>query len=143
MRRHRPTQRRVFLAALFVLSLSGCKQRPQVAIQPASQPEPNHAPARPTTQPASRPQARPRSYMDLVLAAAPDVPATQPLGMPLELPEAAHLVFSNPIYLSPPPRPMLWISDPDGPTAEVALRNLVNPKLDLQAHVLREAVVFL
>jgi hypothetical protein len=78
----------------------------QAATRPAPAPKPGH----PTSQ-----------YVDVVRAHHPRMPQTQPLGVPLDLSQAARLVFPEPVYLSP--RSDLWITRADAPpTAEVLAR---------------------
>jgi len=93
------------------------------------------------TQPASQPTTRktkPKypTYMELVRAQNPTVAATQPLDFPLELPDSAHLIFHDPVYLDPIGN--LWITRADGqPTAKA----LVKP-YETDDHVIVDKPVF-
>ena len=81
-------------------------------------------------------------YLAAVRAEYPLLPATQPLGVPLELSQAARFVLNNPIYLSRS-RGDLWITRPDAPPTAKVLRDLIDPKTpDSQTHVVRERVEF-
>ncbi|MDB5331636.1 MAG: hypothetical protein JWP03_2787 [Phycisphaerales bacterium] len=84
----------------------------------------------------------PRSVLDIVRAAYPDFPTTQPLAVPLDISQAAHLVLHEPVYLSGIPRQELWITRPDAAPTERVLKDAVDDKQDVDAHVLRERVVF-
>lgn len=94
----------------------------------------------PTTQtaavPASAPLAPPKEYMDVVLRTYPRLPTTEPLGVPLELPDAAHLVLHDPIYVCS--RNDLWITHPDAPPVGTVLRKASEE----QTHVVGENVLF-
>jgi len=112
-------------------------QRPDVA-----------AAERPSTAPttvassATKPHGPPRSYMDLVLAANPHFPTTQPLDYPLPLGDAAHLTFTDPVYLCP--RLNLWFSRPDAPSLETLLHGpkVVREFVKDQTHLVSENVVY-
>jgi hypothetical protein len=73
------------------------------------------------------------SYVDLVHAENLAVPATQPLAMPVELVDAAHIILHDPAYLDPLGH--LWIARADGPSTEEALRNPLDPTEHLVADV--------
>ncbi len=96
----------------------------------------------PTTIPSTRPRAawRPapamNSYIDVVRSENPAVPATQPLGVPLDLPDAAHLVLRDPIYLDRLGH--LWITRAGAPGTEQSLRTPNDPP----EHVVPENIVF-
>jgi hypothetical protein len=61
------------------------------------------------------------SYMQLLHQRNPAVAATQPLDDPLELPDSAHLILPDPVYLDPAGH--LWITSKDGsPTATALLK---------------------
>jgi hypothetical protein len=78
----------------------------------------------------------PLGYVDLIRQKYPQFPATQPLGIPVDLAEASRLILDAPIYLGP--RGDLWITHADAPpTPDV----LVNAN-DEQVHVTRELVRF-
>ena len=116
------------------------------------------APSQPATKPVVLQQTKPsemppvaqvieppvsRTYLDVVHAAYPKFPATQPLGMPLDLSQAAHLILEDPVYLSAAPRADLWITRADAPPTDEVLKEAVDPKKDVQVHVTRERVVFM
>lgn len=83
-----------------------------------------------------------QAYMDVVRAAYPRFPATQPLGVPLELSQAAHLVLPGPIYLGAAPRALMWITRSDAPPIEEVLKSLVDPDRDADVIVTRRRVAF-
>ncbi|HSV13259.1 MAG TPA: hypothetical protein VLI90_03320, partial [Tepidisphaeraceae bacterium] len=86
-----------------------------------------------TTSPAAKLVA---TYMDAVRTANPLVPATQPLALPVDLSDAAHLIVHDAVYLDPLGH--LWIARRDArPTAE-ALRN----PADVTEHVVADAPAF-
>ncbi len=92
----------------------------------------------PTSQPMLRHIVRPEypTYMEVVRKQNPAVAATQPLDLPLDLPDAAHLVFHNPVYLDPIGH--LWITSPDGsPTADA-----LATATDSEEHVIADRPVF-
>ena len=74
--------------------------------------------------------------MDVVLAVHPDFPTTQPLALPLNLPEAARLILPDPIYLDPIGQ--LWVTRADADPLSSVLKR-ANKE---QAHVVRERVMF-
>ena len=103
-------------------------------VKPTTQPA-----TAPTTLPATTTAAKPKppqSFVDVVLASHPRFPTTQPLGVPLDLREAARIVLNDPIHLDAVGQ--LWITRADAdPTATVLKRADKE-----QTHVLRERVVF-
>jgi hypothetical protein len=106
---------------------------------PATQPATHPAPPAPIAPPIPKATG---SYLQVVRAAYPDFPATQPLDFPLDLAQAAHLVVHDPIYLSNPPRADLWITREDAEPTQKVLTDAMDPTQDLQVHVTRERVVF-
>ncbi len=81
------------------------------------------------TQPATRPARRHRpqafaSYLDAVRATNPAVAATQPLGVPVELADAAHVVLHDPVYVDPTGD--LWVTRRDGHPTEPLLAHLAD-----------------
>ncbi len=99
----------------------------------ATRPATTTAPA--TTQ--STVQASPRTYGEVLKAAYPQLPTTQPMGVPLNLyTEAAHFVLSNPLYVCS--RLDLWITQPDAEPGESILAQAI----DEQTHLTRDHVVF-
>ncbi len=99
-----------------------------------------------TTDPATTRQANPgRScgdYLDVVRRHYTDFPATQPLGVPLELSQAAHLILTDPIHLGGIPRSEMWITRPDAPPTEQVLKDAIDDAKDIDVHVTRERVAF-
>jgi hypothetical protein len=96
----------------------------------------------PVTQPATKPARVKRkptlfaTYLDAVRSANPAVAATQPLGTPVELADAAHLVLHDPVYVEPAGN--LWITRPDGqPTTQLLAKLPDGPE-----YVLRDRPTF-
>jgi hypothetical protein len=96
-----------------------------------------------TTLPATKPSTRPivvvpkfTTYSDIVRLANAAIPATQPLALPVELADAAHIVLHDPVYLDPMGH--LWVTRANGPPSEQALRNPVDPS----EHVIVDSPVF-
>lgn len=108
------------------LLIVGCKrEEPPPATQPATQP---------TTAPATKPATT--QYSDIIHVNYPRLPATQPLGVPVDLDYAGHYILPNPICLCP--RGDLWIAEPEAlPIAEV-----LKTAVDDQIHVSRNRVVY-
>ena len=108
----------IVLIAAGVLILKGRHRRPMIVTQ--------LPPKLPDTRPASRPAPPKRptfaSYMDAVRSANPAVATTQTLGVPVELPDAAHVVIRDPLFVDHQSG-VLWITRPDG-----------HPIADLLAH---------
>lgn len=105
------------------------------------------ASTRPSVEAPPKPKvkAKPKldaGYLDVVRAAYPEFPATQPLGMPLELSHAAHLILDDPIYLAGVPRSEMWITRGDAPPIDVVLKEAVDPAKDVDVHLVRERIVF-
>ncbi|MDB5289252.1 MAG: hypothetical protein JWL69_493, partial [Phycisphaerales bacterium] len=128
--------------ALFYRSWAARHKRPEVATIPnvPATPASNPAANTPATKPAE--PIVPRSVLDIVRSAYPDFPTTQPLGMPLDVAQAAHLVLREPVYLGGGIRQELWITRPDAQPTEQVLKDAVDGKQDVDAHVTRERVVF-
>jgi len=110
-----------------VMLIVGCKRN-------ETNPPPSTKPAPATTPAATAPVAS--TYIDVVRALYPRVGATQPLGVPLELNDAAHLVLKEPVYLCP--RGDLWLTRADAALAEEILKSAG----DDETHVLRDHVRF-
>ena len=94
----------------------------------------------PATAPAADPPAAvepPRDYMAVVLAAHPEFPTTQPLGIPVDLAQAARIVLQHPAYVCS--RRDLWVTHPDAPEARMMLVKAA----DEQTHALRETVAYI
>jgi hypothetical protein len=99
--------------------------KPVVATQPAMQPPTRRAP-----------KAKYPSYFEVIQLENKSVAATQPLDSPLDLPDAAHLVFHEPVYLDPIGN--LWITRADGePTAKALAK-----AGDVEEHIITDRPVF-
>lgn len=115
--------------------------RPREAIAPATAPAPP-PPAAPGVAHAAAAPPAPAIFLDVVRSVYPDFPATQPLGIPLDLQQASHLVLHDPIYLGGVGRPEMWITHAGAPPIEQALKDAADDKKDLDSHLVRERVVF-
>src|SRR6266699_3078255 len=69
--------------------LTATADKSRITSQPAM-PEPSTRPSPPPPPKATA------SYLQVVRAAYPDFPATQPLDVPLDMAQAAHLVMHDP-----------------------------------------------
>lgn len=92
-----------------------------------------------TTAPVAAP---PSTFIDIVKAAYPKLPATRPMATALPLADAARLVLSEPIYMGPSWRADLWITRPDAPPVQEAFHAASDPQADAQVFVVRDEVVF-
>src|SRR5215212_1403406 len=111
------------LSLLVCLIAVGCKrEEPPPAPAPATQS---------STAPATR-RAPTTSYVDVIRASYPKLPATQPLGVPVEMEYAGHWILPDPIYLCP--RGDLWITNQDALPTDEVLKTAVKEQL----HVVRE-----
>jgi hypothetical protein len=119
----------VAVAALILHQLSRHKTapllQPIVATQPASQPATRHAP-----------KPRYPTYLEIIRQQNTAVAATQPLDVPLELVDAAHVILRDPVYLDPTGN--LWITRGDGQPAEKALAK----PYETEDHIVRDKPVF-
>lgn len=92
-----------------------------------------------TTHPSAAPalaKAKPLTYIDAVRWANPGVPATQPLGVPVDLVDAAHVLLRDPVYVDPLGH--LWIARADARPTNEGLRSPLDPP----EHVIRDLPVF-
>ena len=97
----------------------------------------------PPTRPGAPPeQPKELTYLDVLRSNYPEFPATQPLGFPLDLKQAAHFLVKEPVYLSSPPRVDLWITRADAPPTDQVLEDAVDPEKDSQIHLTRERIAF-
>jgi hypothetical protein len=115
---------------LVVLSLfiaAGCERSPA--------PPPTTAPA---TQASTKPTTKPKelTYVDVIRTAYPKVPATQPLGVPVDLNDAGKFILDVPVYLCP--RGDLWITHKNAQATDPVIWRAGED----QIHILREPVVF-
>ena len=117
-----------------------CRRRPKSPPQTAAATLTTTAPVG-TTLPTTGPALR-HTYLDVVKANYSDFPATQPLTDILDLAQAAHLHFSEPLYLSPYPRAELWITRPDAPPIDTVLREAADASASTDAHVINREVAF-
>jgi hypothetical protein len=109
----------------------GCEREapPPPATAPATQ-------ATTTTAPATRPVVT--DYVDVIRAGHPQVPATQPLSIPVDLHDAGRYALENPVHLDL--RGDLWFTHGDAPPLE---QLLADQKIDeQQAHVVPQPVAF-
>ena len=97
-----------------------------------------------TTAPATRPARAKRptyaSYLDAVRAGTPTVAATQPLGTPVDLVDAAHVVVRDPLLVDQVGN--LWITRPDGQPTAAALAAMAKSPPDGSEFVVRDRPVF-
>jgi hypothetical protein len=111
--------------------------------QPATGPATTQAQSQPSTQPRDK-QPKPKgpttTYIDVIRAHHPRMPQTQPMGVPVDLSQAARVVFSEPIYLSP--RSDLWITRPDAPPTPEVLARAIKEQNEQLVLAIREHVVF-
>lgn len=108
-----------------------------VSKAPASKPAPE-----PTT--ASRPDTHEvlDTYQSVVKSAYPEYPTTAPFEIPLDLTQASHFRIPGPMYLGGAGRNELWIARADAPAIEKALNDAVDPKKDIDVHVVPERIAF-
>jgi hypothetical protein len=142
---------RVILAVTLVL-LVGAAATAYFLTRPAAAPPQANATTTPATAPAetqpttasstkpSKPSPPTTQYLDVVRAHHPRMPVTQPMGVPLDLSQAARVVLSEPIYLSP--RSDLWITRPDAPPTPEVLARAAKEQGDQLTLAIRERVVF-
>jgi hypothetical protein len=117
---------------------TGCRREPPAPPPPAAA----AAVTAPTTTASTPAPPVRRSYLDVVRANYTEFPATQPLSNLLDLEQAAHLQFSEPLYLSPAPQAELWITRPDAPPIQTVLHDAADPNADVDAHVIDRIVNF-
>lgn len=122
-----------------MLGVIGCRRQPSAPV-PASQPA--IAAVQTALPPPPPPAPIIDTYMRLLKADYRDFPATQPLKEVLDLPQAAHLDLKEPIYLAGPPNPELWITRSDAPPIDRVLHEAIDPKMEIDCHILRERVAF-
>src|SRR5262249_4773889 len=116
-----------YLVGLLIFVVAGCERQPAA---------PATAPATQAAAPATKPKPT-TSYADVVRAAYPAYPATQPLGVPVDYGDAGHFVIPDPVYLDP--RGDLWITPRGGgPTMAEALDKKTAVTLDV--HIVPERV---
>src|SRR5688572_16059757 len=90
------------------------------------------APAPPTTQIAATTRATqpattqaaepPRRWFDVIAADHPAVATTQPLGVPLDLGDAARIVTTRPVYLDESGD--LWVTHPEAESVDAELKRM-------------------
>ncbi|HZL36722.1 MAG TPA: hypothetical protein VFC78_15490, partial [Tepidisphaeraceae bacterium] len=143
------TSRRIGIFAIALIAIIAAalgirawKHRtPVIAVAPVVKPAPAK-PARPATRAAAAKPKFSRAYMDVIRAAYPGFPATQPLGVPLELSQAAHILLHDQVYLSGLPSPQMWITRADAaPTGQV-LKEAADPNADCDVQLVRERVAY-
>lgn len=98
-----------------------------------------------TTQPATKPTtapapvaARPPAafYIDVVRSNNPAIPATQPLALPVDLSDAAHIILRDPVYLDGAGH--LWITRTDAKPTDETLRH----SMDASEHLIPDRPLF-
>jgi hypothetical protein len=125
----------IIVAAAIALWRAGRERKAPTAASRPITTAPTSAPATQAVA-TTKPAAGSRTWLDLVRAAYPAYPATQPLDLPSDLSDAAHVVISDPIYLDR--RHDLWVTRADAdPTPDVLRR-----AFDEQVHVVRDKVRF-
>jgi hypothetical protein len=91
----------------------------------------------PTTKPTTRRAATTfPCYMDAIRTDNPSIATTQPLAFAVDLPDAAHLIVHDPVYLDLSGH--LWLTQADGEPAAKALQK----PIETTEHVIREKPVF-
>jgi hypothetical protein len=117
----------VIFVVVLMLTIAGCKRE-----------EPPPPTSRPATQASTKPARKPptTTFAEIIRAAYPKFPATQPLVVPVDLPDAGHFVLSEPIYICP--RGDLWIARPDARPIEEVL----GKANDEQVHIIPRPVHF-
>ena len=137
----------VAAAALAVVLTRGPSDRyatTQPATAPATAPSTRAATAPATRSARAKAAPKPKGpatrYFDVVQANYPRMPDTQPMAVPLNLSQAARLVFNEPVYLSP--RGDLWITRPDAPPTDAVLARAAKEQSDQLMLTVRETVVF-
>ena len=114
--------------------------RPQTTTAPATT-RPDSQPATDRAAPAAKlPPPPPTTYLEVLRVHHPRMPATQPLPVPLDLSQAARLVFPEPVCLSP--RADLWITRPDAPPTAEVLARAAKEQGDQLTLTTREHVLF-
>lgn len=126
---------------VYVLTRPGRSKQASTQATTASSTQPHTAPA---TQTSARPATKPRrpttQYFDVVQANYPRMPDTQPLAVPLDLPQAARLLLKERVHLSL--RGDLWITRPDAPPAETVLARAAKEQGEQLALAVRDEVAF-
>ncbi len=82
------------------------------------------------------------TYVEALHADYPRLATTQPLSVPLDLPQAAHLLLHQWVTVSGPPGEDLWITDPRARPIDQVLAEAIDPQAEPQAHVTQERVMF-
>ena len=121
----------LWMMVLTLIWSAGCEREapPAPATAPATQ-------ATTTTAPATQPVVT--DYVDVIRAAHPQVPATQPLIIPVDLHDAGRYALANPVHLDL--RGDLWFTHGQAPPLE---QLLADQKIDeQQAHVVPQPVAF-
>ena len=108
-------------------------------LQATTSPATTQADTQPITQKA-KPRPPTTQYLDVLRVHHPRLPETQPLSVPLDLPQAARIVLPDPVYLSP--RADLWITRPDAPPTPEVLARAVKEQSDQLTLATRERVLF-
>ena len=142
---------RVFVVVVLVGLLAGAAALAYALTRP-----PRNQHATPATSPSTQPQTGPATdavartqpkpkppatqYLDVVRDHHPKMSQTQPFAVPVDLTQAARLVFEEPVYMSP--RQDLWITRPDAPPTESVLARAAKEQHDQLTLTVRDHVVF-
>jgi len=90
---------------------------------------------------APKPPPMPRTLFDVLRREQPAVAATQPLGVPVELGDAARFVLHHPIYLDEAGH--LWLTHPEAEPLQAVLRGMARPGAPTEStHVVQETARF-
>src|SRR5262245_34160532 len=92
------------------------------AAPPPLPPATRVAVTKPVSKPAPVVDTTPRRLCDVLKADKPDIATTQPLGIPLDLNDAARFVLDRPVYLDDGAD--LWITHPDGASVADEIRRM-------------------
>jgi hypothetical protein len=126
-------------ATAYILTRPGDAPQANATTAPATAPAETQPTTASTTK-SAKPSPPTTQYLDVVRAHHPRMPVTQPMAVPLELSQAARVVLSEPIYLSP--RSDLWITHPDAPPTPEVLARAAKEQGDQLTLTIRERVVF-
>lgn len=145
--RKRGNARLVVAASLAALAAAGVgvylatRPAPPPALSTTA-PATTQADTQPTTRAAKplKPAPPTTRYVDVIRSHHPRMPQTQPLAIPLDLTQAARLVFPEPIYLSP--RSDLWITRTDAPPTPEVLNRAMKEQHEQLTLATRERVLF-
>ena len=125
-------------AAAYFLTRPG---QPPEAERATTAPAATQADTRPSaTRAAPKPRPPTTGYVDVLRAHHPRMPDTQPMPVPLDLPQAARVVLPERVYLSP--RLDLWITRADAPPTPEVLARAAKEQGEQLTLATREHVLF-